>query len=78
MADSGDGEDRELSELLVQRGRVRRLTGETEGRPATGLDWSEVRAEGPILLTTNKVRGRELLQELRKKVRELKKGNIIR
>ena len=47
-------------------------------KAATGGDWSEVREEGPILLTTNKVRGRETLPELRERLKELRKENVIR
>ena len=49
-------------------------------KAATGseCEWSEVREEGPILLTTNKVRGRELLPELRERLKELIEGKVIR
>ena len=45
---------------------------------ATGGEWSEVREEGPILLTTNQVRGRETLPELGVRLKELRKSNVIR
>ena len=44
----------------------------------TGRKWSDLREEGPILLTTNKVRGREVLPELREMVKQLCRENIIR
>ena len=34
-----------------------------EFKTVTGREWSDVREEGPILLTTNAVRGREVLPE---------------
>ena len=37
-----------------------------EYKTVTGSELSDLREEGPILLTTNKVRGREVLPELRK------------
>ena len=47
-------------------------------KAATGSDWSEVREEGPILLTTNAVRGREVLPELKERLKELRRENVIR
>ena len=47
-------------------------------KAATGGDWSEVREEGPILLTTNKVRGREVMPELRERLKELVREDVIR
>ena len=47
-------------------------------RTVTGSEWSDLREEGPVLLTTNKVRGREVLPELREIVKQLRKENIIR
>ena len=49
-----------------------------EFRTVTGSEWSDLREEGPILLTTNKVRGREVLPELREMVKQLRSKNIIR
>ena len=49
-----------------------------EFKTVTGREWSDVREEGPILLTTNKVRGQEVLPELREMVKQLRKGNFIR
>ena len=82
-----------LREAIIDQGaRVRKLEGRAESeeavkrleslkadfKAATGNVWSEVRAEGPILLTTNKVRGREILQEFSERLRELRRNNIIR
>ena len=82
-----------LREAIIDQGaRVRKLEGKPEHedavrrletlkadyKAATGSDWSEVRAEGPILLTTNSVRGREILPELSERLRELITANIIR
>ena len=47
-------------------------------KAATGGDWSEVKDEGPILLTTNKVRGKEVLPELKERLKELRRENVIR
>ena len=82
-----------LREAIIDQGaRVRKLKVKSEveeaerrqeslkadWKAATGDDWSEVREEGPILLTTNKVRGRETLAELREKLKELRRENVIR
>ena len=82
-----------LREPIIEQGsRVRKLEGKpgkkkaerrletlkADHKAATGDDWSEVRAEGPILLTTNSVRGREILPELSERLRELITANIIR
>ena len=69
---------RKLEERAESEEAVRRLESlKADFKAATGSDWSEVRAEGPILLTTNKVRGREILSEFRERLRELKRNNII-
>ena len=49
-----------------------------EYKTVTGSEWSDLREEGPILLTTNKVRGREVLPEFREKVKQLRRENVIR
>ena len=78
--------------ILEQTARVRRLKVKPEIEEATrelvslkeefktvtGREWSDLREEGPILLTTNKVRGREVLPELREMLKQLHRGNIIR
>ena len=82
-----------LREAIVDQGsRVRKLKVKSEieeakrrleslkadWKAATGGDWSEVREEGPILLTTNKVKGREVLPELGERLKELSRENVIR
>ena len=78
--------------ILEQTARVRKLKVKPEIEEATrelvslkeeyktvtGREWSDLREEGPILLTTNKVRGREALPELREMVKQLRRENIIR
>ena len=78
--------------ILEQTARVRRLKVKPEMEEATrelvslkeefktvtGREWSDLREEGPILLTTNKVRGREVLPELKEMVKQLHRGNFIR
>ena len=44
----------------------------------TGSEWSDVREEGPVLLTTNMVRGREVLPELQVKLKQLRRDNVLR
>ena len=85
--------EKELREaILEQTARVRRLKVKPEIEEATrelvslkeeyktvtGSEWSDVREEGPILLTTNKVRGWEVLPELREMLKQLRRENIIR
>ena len=43
----------------------------------TGEEWSEVRGEGPIFLTTNQVRGNEIIPELGETVKQLRAENIL-
>ena len=78
--------------ILEQTARVRKLKVKPEIEEATrelvslkeeyktvtGSEWSDLREEGPILLSTNKVRGREILPELREMVKQLRRGNFIR
>ena len=82
-----------LREAIIDQGaRVRKLKVKSEieeaerrqeslkadWKAATGSEWSEVREEGPILLTTNKVRGKDVLPELRERLKELVRENVIR
>ena len=82
-----------LREAIIDQGaRVRKLKVKSEVeeaerrqdslkadyKAATGSEWSEVREEGPILLTTNKVRGKDVLPELRERLKELVRENVIR
>ena len=78
--------------ILEQTARVRRLKVKPEMEEATrelvslkeefktvtGREWSDAREEGPILLTTNAVRGREVLPEWKGMVKHLRRENIIR
>ena len=43
-----------------------------------GREWCKYEEEGPILLTTNKVRGRDVLPEWKEMVKHLSRKNIIR
>ena len=85
--------ENELREaILEQTARVRKLKVKPEIEEATrelvslkeeyktvtGSEWSDLREEGPILLTTNKVRGREVLPEFREMVKQLRSENLIR
>ena len=82
-----------LREAIIDQGaRVRKLKVQSEieeaerrqeslkadWKAATGGDWSEVREEGPILLTTNAVRGKEVLPELKERLKELRREDVIR
>ena len=73
-----------LREAIIDQGaRVRKLKAQSEieeaerrqeslkadWKASTGGDWSEVREEGPILLTTNKVRGKEVLPVLKERLK---------
>ena len=78
--------------ILDQIARVRKLKGKSEIEEATrelvslkeefktvaGREWSDLREEGPILLTTNKVRGRDVLPEWKGLVKQLRSEHIIR
>ena len=78
--------------ILEQTARVRKLKVKSEieeaerrqeslkadWKAATGGDWSEVREEGPILLTTNEVKGVEVLPELGERLKELVQEKVIR
>ena len=44
----------------------------------TGREWSDVREEGPILLTSNAVKGSEVLPELKEMTKDLRRKNIVR
>ena len=44
----------------------------------TGKEWSDMRAEGPVLLTTNEVRGSEVRPELKLKLKQLTRENVLR
>ena len=82
-----------LREAIIDQGaRVRKLKVKSEveeaerrqeslkadWKAATGGDWSEVREEGPILLTTNAVKGKEVLPELAERLKDLVREKVIR
>ena len=78
--------------IIFQGARVRKLeegnereealkrqeTLRADYKAATGLEWSDVRDEGPILMTSNAVRGSEVRQELKQRLKEFREQNIIR
>ena len=77
--------------ILEQTARVRKLKVKPEIQEATrelvalkeefktvaGRAWSDLREEGPILLTTNSVDGREVLPEVREKLKQLRRDEVI-
>ena len=82
-----------LREAIIDQGaRVRKLKVKSEVeeaerrqeslkadyKAATGSDWSEVREEGPILLTTNAVKGKEVLPELGERLKDLVQEGVVR
>ena len=82
-----------LREAIIDQGaRVRKLEGKSEKeealkrqetlradyKAATGMEWSDVRDEGPILMTSNAVRGSEVRQELKQRLKDFREQNIIR
>ena len=81
-----------LREAIIYQGaRVRKLEGNekeealkrqetlrADYKAATGLEWSDVRDEGPILMTSNEVRGEDVREELRQRLTEDRERNIIR
>ena len=78
--------------IIFQGARVRKLEGKSEKeealkrqetlradyKAATGMEWSDVRDEGPILMTSNAVRGSEVRQELKQRLKDFRERNIIR
>ena len=57
----------------------RRLEGlKAEFLADTGSEWSDMRAEGPVLLTTNEVRGSEVRPVLKLELKQLTRGNVLR
>ena len=66
------------AESEIEEAVKRQVSLKADYKAATGSEWSEVREEGPILLTTNKVKGREILPELRERLKEMRRENVIR
>ena len=84
--------EKELREVILDlTARVRNLKVKPEIEEATrelvalkkkfktvaGRAWSDLREEGPILLTTNSVDGREVLPEFREKLKQLRRDEVI-
>ena len=70
--------DRRARESEIEEAVKRQDLLKADFKAATGSDWSEVKDEGPILLTTNKVRGKDVLPELKERLKELRRENVIR
>ena len=66
------------TESEIEEAERRQESLKADWKAATGGDWSEVREEGPILLTTNAVRGKEVLPELKERLKELRREDVIR
>ena len=66
------------TESEVEEAERRQESLKADWKAATGSDWSEVREEGPILLTTNKVKGKDVLPELKQRLKELVQEGVIR
>ena len=66
------------TESEIEEAVKRQESLKANSKAATGGEWSEVKEEGPILLTTNKVRGKEVLSEFKERLKELRLENVIR
>ena len=66
------------TETEIEEAVKRQESLKADFKAATGGEWSEVKEEGPILLTTNKVRGKDVLPELKEGLKELRRENVIR
>ena len=66
------------TESEIEEAERRQESLKADYKAATGGDWSEVREEGPILLTTNEVKGVEVLPELGERLKELVREGVIR
>ena len=64
------------SELEEAEERLKAL--KAEYLSDTGEEWSDVREEGPIILTRNAVRGEEMSSELTDIVKQLKSDGVMR
>ena len=70
--------DRRATESEIEEAERRQESLKADYKAATGGDWSEVREEGPILLTTNAVKGKQVLPELKERLKDLVRENVIR
>ena len=66
------------SEIEEAERRQESLRADFKAATGSESEWSDVREEGPILLTTNKVRGKEVLPELKERLKELRQEDVIR
>ena len=68
------------TESEIEEAEKRQESLKADFKAATGSEseWSDVREEGPILLTTNAVRGKEVLPELKERLKELRREDVIR
>ena len=66
------------TESEIEEAVKRQESLKADFKAATGGDWSEVREEGPILLTINEVQGKEVLPEFKERLKELRRENVIR
>ena len=68
------------TESEIEEAERRQESLKADFKAATGSEseWSDVREEGPILLTTNAVRGKEVLPELKERLKELRREDVIR
>ena len=65
-------------QAVIAEAERRLETLKAEFQADTGREWSDVREEGPVLLTTNAVRGSEALPELQAMTKDLRRENIVR
>ena len=65
-------------QAVISEAERRLETLKAEFLADTGREWSDVREEGPVLLTTNTVRGSEALPELQSMTKDLRRENIVR
>ena len=66
------------SEIEEAERRQESLKDDFKLSKGSDSEWSDVREEGPILLTTNAVRGKEVLPELKERLKELRREDVIR
>ena len=67
-----------INQPLAKKATRELVSLKEEFKTVTGKEWSDAREEGPILLTTNKVKGREILPEVRERIKQLRRENFIR
>ena len=72
---NGRATESEIEEAVK---RQESLKADFQAATGSESEWSEVKEEGPILLTTNKVRGKEVIPEFKERLKELRRENVIR